>query len=169
VLAADGCWIGIGRVEPPAARREREQVTRELPHVVQLLGAALAAGAAPVSAIEAVTEAAPGPTATRLAAAAARLRLGAEPGEVWSDLARAPSFGPLGRTLARAHGAGAPVAVAIERLAQELARASRADVESRARAVGVKAAVPLGVCLLPCFLLTGVVPLAAALLTSLTW
>jgi hypothetical protein len=34
-------------------------------------------------------------------------------------------------------------------------------VESRARAVGVKAAVPLGVCLLPAFVLVGVVPLVA--------
>ena len=33
--------------------------------------------------------------------------------------------------------------------------------ESRARAVGVKAAVPLGVCLLPAFVLVGVVPLVA--------
>ena len=47
------------------------------------------------------------------------------------------------------------------RLSDDLRRASRADVESRARAVGVKAAVPLGVCLLPAFVLVGVVPLVA--------
>jgi len=41
-------------------------------------------------------------------------------------------------------------------------------VEERARAVGVKAAVPLGVCLLPSFLLIGVVPLVAGLLRSLS-
>jgi len=34
--------------------------------------------------------------------------------------------------------------------------------------VGVKAAVPLGVCLLPSFLLIGVVPLVAGLLRSLS-
>ena len=47
------------------------------------------------------------------------------------------------------------------RLAEDLRRAARADVETRARAVGVKAAVPLGVCLLPAFVLVGVVPLVA--------
>lgn len=169
VVAGVACWVGIGRVEPPAQRREREQTARELPHLVRLLGAALAAGAAPVQALEAVTEAAPGAASARIAGAAARLRLGADPHDVWSELARAPSLGPLGRTLARAHSSGAPVAVAVQRLAEELARAARADVEGRARAVGVKAAVPLGLCLLPSFLLLGVVPLVAGLLASLHW
>jgi pilus assembly protein TadC len=56
----------------------------------------------------------------------------------------------------------------VERLADELARSARAEVEDRARAVGVKAAVPLGLCLLPSFLLIGVVPLVAGLLRSLS-
>jgi hypothetical protein len=54
------------------------------------------------------------------------------------------------------------------RLAAELDQRSRAGVEERARAVGVKAAVPLGLCLLPSFLLIGVVPLVAGLLRSLS-
>ncbi|MCW2792983.1 MAG: type secretion system protein, partial [Nocardioides sp.] len=41
------------------------------------------------------------------------------------------------------------------------------DVEDRARAVGVKAALPLGLCLLPAFVLIGIVPLVAGLLTTL--
>jgi pilus assembly protein TadC len=55
----------------------------------------------------------------------------------------------------------------VPRLADELDRRARLQVEERARAVGVKAAVPLGLCLLPSFLLIGVVPLVAALLRSL--
>jgi hypothetical protein len=47
------------------------------------------------------------------------------------------------------------------RLAEDLRRDTRAQLESRARAVGVKAALPLGVCLLPAFVLVGVVPLVA--------
>jgi hypothetical protein len=42
-------------------------------------------------------------------------------------------------------------------------------VEDQARAVGVKAAVPLGLCLLPSFLLIGVVPVVIGLLRSLAW
>ena len=53
---------------------------------------------------------------------------------------------------------------AVERLADELARSGRAETEERARAVGVQAAVPLGLCLLPAFVLIGIVPLVVALL-----
>jgi pilus assembly protein TadC len=98
---------------------------------------------------------------------AARLALGLDPAEVWSALADDPQLGRLGRTLARAHSSGAPVVAAVERLADDLARSARADTEERARAVGVKAALPLGLCLLPAFVLIGIVPLVVALLSAL--
>ncbi|WP_278257627.1 hypothetical protein [Nocardioides convexus] len=41
-----------GRIEPPAVRRRREQVRRDLPHVVTLLAAALRSGVAPAEAVE---------------------------------------------------------------------------------------------------------------------
>jgi hypothetical protein len=53
------------------------------------------------------------------------------------------------------------VVAALTRLAQELRTRRRAEVEVRVRQVEVKAAVPLGVCLLPSFVLVGVVPLVA--------
>jgi pilus assembly protein TadC len=71
--------------------------------------------------------------------------------------------------MARAQRSGAPVVAAVERLSDELARRSRAEVEDRARAVGVRAAVPLGVCLLPAFLLLGIVPLVVGLARSIAW
>lgn len=160
-------WVVIGRAEPPRLRRERESARRDLPHVVGLLGDALRAGRSPVDAAAAVVEALPGPASDRLATVVPRLRLGAEPGEVWRSLAADPSLGPLGRTLARAHVTGASVVTAVDRLADELARDSRAAVEDRARAVGVRAALPLGLCLLPAFVVLGIVPVVAGLLASL--
>ncbi len=148
-------------------RRDRDLARRDLPHVVGLLADALRSGQAPVDALAVVATALPGPASRRLAEVVPRLRLGVDPAQVWSDLASDPALGPLGRTLARAHRTGAPVVAAIERLAHELARSARADVEDRARAVGVKAAVPLGLCLLPAFVLIGIVPVVAGLLTTL--
>ena len=58
-------------------------------------------------------------------------------------LADDPELGRLGRALARAQASGSPVVASVERLADELAQAARAT-EDRARAVGVKAALPLG-------------------------
>ena len=160
-------WVAIGRSEPAALRRRRRAGARDLPHVVALFAAALRAGAAPADAIDQVCRALPGPAADRLAGVAARLSLGLDPAQVWSSLADDPALVGLGRTLARAHATGAPVVGAVERLADELARSGRAESEERARAVGVQAAVPLGLCLLPAFVLIGIVPLVVALLTSL--
>jgi hypothetical protein len=54
----------------------------------------------------------------------------------------------------------------VARLAEHLAAEERAGVEDRARTVGIRAAVPLGLCLLPAFLLLGVVPTVASLFGS---
>ena len=115
----------------------------------------------------AVAAALPGPAAARLLPAASRLRLGADPEKTWRTLVDDPALAPLGRALARAQATGAPVATTVERLADDLTRNARAEVEDRARAVGVKAAVPLGICLLPAFLLLGVVPVVGGLLSNL--
>lgn len=167
-VVAAGSWWLLGRVEPTEVRRAREQARRDLPHLVRLLGAALRAGAAPGDGLRLVCAALPGPAADRLAGIPDRLALGVEPVRVWGSLADDDALAPLGRSLARAHETGAPVVDAVERLADELERSARSRVEDRARAVGVKAALPLGLCLLPSFLLLGIVPLVAGLLSGLT-
>jgi Flp pilus assembly protein TadB len=168
-VAAVSVWTVVGRAESPVARAEREACRRDLPAVVTLLAAALRAGADPGEAVAVVAEALPGPAASRLTAVASRLRLGGDPASVWAELGRDPELAALGRTLARAQATGAPVVTAVERLAVDLARAARGGAEDRARAIGVKAAVPLGLCLLPAFVLIGIVPLVAALMLSLDW
>lgn len=167
--AAVATWVLIGRIEPPAARRVREQVARELPHVVRLLGAALTSGAPPAEALEVVADALPGPAGERLRPVVLRLRLGADPASSWAGLGTDPALAPLARALSRAEDGGISVAATVTRLADDLAREARSQVEQRARAVGVKAAAPLGLCLLPAFLLIGIVPLVGGLLTSLSW
>lgn len=161
------CWRVTGRLEPPAVRRRREQLAAAVPHVVDLMAACLAAGLSPPGAVQLIGEAVEGPARDELLALSARLRLGVDPVTVWRELARHPQLGGLGRSVARAAESGASVSDAMARLADDLRRATRADVESRARAVGVKAAVPLGVCLLPAFVLVGVVPLVAGSLSVL--
>jgi Flp pilus assembly protein TadB len=167
VVAAVAAWVVIGRAEPPEARRAREEVRRDLPHVVDLFAATLRAGAAPGDGVAVVCAALPGAATARLGGVCARLSLGVDPALVWQSLADDPELAPLGRTLARAHATGASVVPSVERLADDLARRARGDVEDRARAVGVKAALPLGLCLLPAFILVGIVPLVAGLIATL--
>jgi len=166
-VAALTTWVVVERSEPAALRRDRAVARRDLPHVVGLLADALRAGQSPTEALAVVVTALPGPATARLAEVVPRLRLGLDPMAVWGEMAADPALGRLGSAMARAHRTGAPVVPAVERLADELARSAHAEVEDRARAVGVKAAVPLGLCLLPAFVLIGIVPVVAGLLTSL--
>jgi Flp pilus assembly protein TadB len=167
LVAAGTAWVLVGRMEPPAARRRRERLEAALPTVVDLMAASLSGGQAPGAALAQVAAAVSGPVAEELTVVAARVRLGVDPVRVWQDLGRHPQLGPLGRTVARALDGGASVAEGMSRLAEELRRESRASVEGRARAVGVKAALPLGLCMLPAFVLTGVVPLVVGSLGTL--
>lgn len=167
MAAAVTAWVVIGRAESPQSRRTREEVRRDLPHVVDLLASTLRSGAAPAEGVAVVCAALPGAATSRLSGVCARLSLGVDPAQVWQSLADDPELAPLGRTLARAHATGASVVPSVERLADDLARRARGEVEDRARAVGVKAALPLGLCLLPAFLLVGIVPLVVGLLETL--
>ena len=166
---AAGCvaWWVIGRTESPAERRIRRQVRSDLPHLVDLLAAALRGGATPGQGVRMACGALPGPAAERLAGVSGRLDLGVEPAQVWASLAVDTELAPLGRALARSHRTGAAVVPTIEQLAGELGRSATADIEEQARAVGVRAALPLGLCLLPSFLLLGIVPLVVGMLAEL--
>ncbi|WP_170970175.1 type II secretion system F family protein [Nocardioides jishulii] len=169
VVVALGCGWVLRRGPALVAQRADRQVARDLPHLVLLLGAGLRAGASPTAALTAACEASPGPVAERLRPVTSRLAWGTDPAEVWDELARDPVLGPLGRRLARSHRTGAAVSDAVAELARDLAARRRTEVEDLARTVGVRAALPLGLCLLPAFLLLGIVPVVAGLVSSLSW
>lgn len=160
-VAGGVAWHVAGRLESPAARRRRERLRADLPLVVDLMSACLAVGLAPSAALRRVAAALEGPATAELDGVLARLDFGVDPATAWRDLGSHPELGALGRCVARSVESGASVAEAMSRLADDLRRDARARVEERARSVGVRAAVPLGVCLLPAFLLVGVVPLVA--------
>lgn len=162
-------WWLCTRAEPPGVRREREAVRRGLPHVTRLLAVVLASGQSVPAALGVVAEALPGPASVPLARARSSIAVGVPPDVVWAELAATPGLEPLGRAFARASESGARVVDTVARLAEQLAAEERASVEDRARTVGIRAAVPLGLCLLPAFLLLGIVPVVAAALGSLRW
>lgn len=165
--AAVAVWWRSRQWESAHVRRRRARLEAELPHVVDLMTAALAAGAAPTTALALVAEAVDAPMSEELRTWTTRLALGADPAAVWASMARHPQLARLGSTLHRAAESGAPVAAALLRLSEDLRARRRAAVEERVRQVEVKAAVPLGVCLLPCFVVVGVVPLVAGSVSGL--
>lgn len=167
VLAAGVVWRRSAGWEDRAARRRREELEREVVHVVDLLSAAVSAGASPAYAVHEVTTLLQGPAAEAMRRWSRRLRWGSEPTEVWTDMARHEQLGRLGQVLLRSATSGAPVAEALARLAQDERERQRGDVEARVRQIEAKAAAPLGLCLLPAFVLLGIVPLVAGSVTGL--
>ncbi len=167
LLVAGVAWWAIGRTEPAGLRRRREAEARDLPGLVHLLAAALETGADVAGALRLVCVALPGPAADALGRVPPRLELGLDPAAAWRPVLDRPGLAPLARALVRASRSGSAVGHEVDRLARDLHERSRGEVEERARTVGVRAAVPLGLCLLPSFVLLGVVPVAAALLRSL--
>jgi Flp pilus assembly protein TadB len=166
-VAGSVVWVVLSRAETPAQRARRLRLRTELPHVVGLLAAAVRGGLPPADAIRLVSAALPGPAADSLATLPPRIALGVDPADVWRSLEAHAGLAPLGRTLARSARTGEPVAEALDRLGAELADRARSETEDAARRVGVRAAVPLGLCLLPSFLLLGIVPVVAGLATEL--
>jgi pilus assembly protein TadC len=163
VLVAVGLMRFLARLEPRAVRLRRARVVAELPIAIDLLAACLRGGGAWHESVEAVAGAVGGPLGAELARVAARIRLGADPATEWLALAHDPVLAPLGRAAARTASGGAPLAATLARLARDQRRVARVAASTRARAAGVRAVAPLGLCFLPAFVLLGIVPAVAGI------
>ncbi|WP_010205657.1 type II secretion system F family protein [Salinibacterium sp. PAMC 21357] len=78
-----------------------------------------------------------------------------------------PSDGDhLDEVLQLSHEAGVPAAELLRAEADELRRAADADARAGAAALSVKLMLPLGLCVLPAFMVLGVLPLMVAVISS---
>ena len=151
-VMAGGAWVlRPGRVP--------ERPPTQLALAVDLLAAAVAAGAPLATGLEAAAVAV-APHGQPFARAAAALRLGADP---LVAVGAEPTLRQVARAVSRAQAHGVGVTGALERLAAQLrAEATSAAVE-RARRAGVQVVAPLAACFLPAFVLVAVVPVVLGL------
>ena len=156
----------LARMESAASRRRRQSLTKEAPLVADLMAGCLSAGSSLSAAAAAAGEAVGGDIGELLAECVAQFGLGADQQRVWEPLARFEATAPIARAIHRSDASGAPLTDVLLRVADELRAQHRATLERDARAVGVKAVGPLGICFLPAFVLLGVVPLVASLVTE---
>ncbi len=147
-----------------AAQRE-ERLAAQAADAADMLAACVASGAPLERAAAEVASALGEPAGELLRSAAAQLAMGAPPERAWDGLAAQPPTAPIARTIVRSMDSGAPLADALTTCAAELRDVRRARIDAMAKSVAVKAVGPLGLCFLPAFLLIGVVPLVAGLLT----
>ena len=167
VLVAAAVWFSFGRLGSAERRRRQSRLIADLPIAVDLLAACLRGGAPWHDAVTAVAEAVGGPLGEELQAVSVQIRLGADPAEAWLALTKEPSLAPLARTAVRAASTGAALAPSLSRLARDQRRVARTAAAARARAAGIRALAPLGVCFLPAFVLLGVVPAIAGIAATI--
>ncbi|MEU5877263.1 type II secretion system F family protein [Spirillospora sp. NPDC047279] len=157
----------FGRSERTDRRRRSARLVADLPVAVDLLAACLRGGTPWGEAVEAVAATVGGPLGEELHGVVVQIRLGADPATAWLTLAAEPALAPLARTAVRAAGSGTSLAPSLARLATDQRRVARTAAAARARAAGVKAVAPLGLCFLPAFMLLGVVPAIAGIASTI--
>jgi hypothetical protein len=157
---ASGASVGLGgggRAEEPARTRV------EVPVLLELVAAAIRAGAGVPRALEAVGDAVGGADGRSLRVVASGLRLGSDWDAAWVDAAGATDLDPLRRALRGAWADGAAPGEALRAAGQELLQERRAAARTAAARLGVRLVVPLGVCFLPAFVLLGLAPVLLSL------
>ena len=133
----------------------------ELAVVLDLLGAALSAGAGIPRAIEATGRAMGGPEGIALSSVAAALVLGAPWETAWS--AAPARFAPLAGALRPAWTHGAAPREALRVAGLQISQDTDARARTEAARLGVRLVLPLGLCFLPAFVLIGLVPVLLSL------
>jgi pilus assembly protein TadC len=156
-----------GHVAPRGAaehRRDESPTLLDLALVVDLVAAAMDAGAAPVPALQAAATAVGGAAADRLDPVVAALGLGAPWEAAWAQAV--DDLAPLRRALHPAGSSGAATATLLRSAADELRTQAWREAQLAAQRLGVRLLLPLGLCLLPAAVLVAVVPVVLSLVWS---
>ena len=158
-------WFGgrwLTRLPSGAQVQRAERRALDLPLAADLLAAALLAGATAEGGLATVGRAVGPVVGPDLARVAQALATGASVDEAWAG--SPADLAPMAVVLRRSMATGAPAAPALTAVAADWRAAQRAAWRERAGRVGVRSALPLGVCFLPAFVLIGIVPVVVGLL-----
>ncbi|MBB5871315.1 pilus assembly protein TadC [Allocatelliglobosispora scoriae] len=168
LLGAGALLAFLLRAEPPERRREREAARRDLPLAIDLIAAALRAGAPLDHCLLAVSDSLQGPISERLDRAGRSLALGAPVRDALRHLADLDGAARVVTAAERSSANGAALAGVLQRCAADLRDLDALAVETASRRAGVLIVLPLGLCFLPAFVLAGLVPVLIAYLGDLT-
>lgn len=157
-MLAAAPWRGR---RPARVFRTRREIEPELPGLADLLAAAVGAGSSVPGALVAVGNAAGGQRGRALARAGAALGRGAPWTAAWAGCPA--ELAALEKALADAWHAGAAPLPVLRLVAARVRRDTRQRAGVAAARLGVRLVLPLGLCLLPSFVLLGIVPLVLSL------
>lgn len=154
-----GAWFGLRQLSAAQTTQAPSDDYARTAIAAELLSASVRAGCPTVLAAAVVGSAVGGHLGEVLSSASATAQVGCEPSRAWSSLTEVPSWRPLGRALAAAGTRGTSPVRTLQRVAFDARSEAKWAAESRARALGAKAAAPLGLCFLPAFVLLAIVPI----------
>lgn len=157
----------LPRLSTEDHKAAREALLRQAPDALDCLAACLAAGAPLWSAMRVVGQAFGDPMASVLSRAVERHELGSPPVETFAEMLGDSPLAPVGRILVRSSESGGALADSLIAAAGRLREQRGAELEVKARAVGVKVVGPLTVCFLPAFVLLAVVPIVGSMAMDL--
>lgn len=151
-------FVLLGKLEPSAVAAERRRMILELPQAYELLGVCLGAGLPLTSATSHVVGVMDGPVGQQLGRVLTAINLGLGEGEAWRSLRDHPQLARVAVDLARSADTGTMMIETLRHHAEQARRQREAELEARAKTVGVSSVLPLMVCFLPAFFLIGIVP-----------
>lgn len=155
-----GGYAVAGRLQSAEQAARKRALAASVPGICDLLAVCLDAGLPLRNAVAELARVLPGPAGVVLSQLSAAVGLGTDEATAWRDLAGAePSFIELGQELARSLDFGLTATAALRVIGERARRAEVSKAQQRARQVGVSSVLPLVLCLLPAFLLIGVVPI----------
>lgn len=140
----------------------RAATVEEAAAAVTMLAAVLRGGTGAVEALEAVAALDPTPAGRELAVVAAAHRWGVPPEDAWSHVG--PGWGAAAAAWLAATAAGAAPAALVEAAADRMRAEECRRTEAAIHRAGVLLVLPLGLCFLPGFVATTVVPVVLFLL-----
>lgn len=143
------------------ASRASEATTDDVVESLILLALAFRSGLPTCDVLEAVSARSREAPASDLRQVATALRWGASDDEAWAAVD--PRWSPAARAVALATRAGIAPGPLLLRAADDVAKAELERLEVSAAKVTVRLVLPLGLVMLPAFVLTTVLPIVAAL------
>lgn len=146
-----------------SARNPSADTGIDLVVVLELLEVATAAGAPVPRALEAVGDAVGGADGKALRSAGAALVLGASWQAAWRGGDQTNRLHPIAHALRGAWENGAAPGRALRAAGEAMRRDSDRRTRTAAARLGVQLVLPVGLCLLPAFVLIGLVPIFASL------
>jgi pilus assembly protein TadC len=160
-VIACAIWVILGRLEPSTIRQQRLKTLNALPQAFDLIRACIRAGQPLRQAAQTVAQVVGSPVSELLGAVTNAISVGMSDAQAWEVLIDDPVMGPVARDMVRSTAWGTAMTDLLTHHSAHLRRRGLAERLALAKAVGVKSALPLGICYVPAFILIGVVPVIA--------